>query len=102
VCISTSSGDVRELLPHLSQFTPEHDDEGFSLQAEMAEFEQEFSEAVEEIWKKSVEEETSVQDSWAQRMEDKAKERQTDPIDRVAKPGIKGNEEWRMKMFAAQ
>ncbi|KAJ7799963.1 pol II transcription elongation factor [Mycena olivaceomarginata] len=99
---NATQGDARELLPHLSQFTPEHDDEGFSLQAEMAEFEQELSEAVEEIWKKSVEEETSVQDSWAQRMEDKAKERQTDPIDRVAKPGIKGNEEWRMKMFAAQ
>ena len=72
------------------------------MQAELAEFEKEFVEAVEEIWRKSVGEETGVEDSWAQRMEDKAKERQIDPIERVAKPDLKGNEEWRMKMFATQ
>ncbi|KAF7362473.1 polymerase II transcription elongation factor [Mycena venus] len=98
---TTTQGDARQLLPHLSQFTPEHDAEGVALQAELAEFEQEFVDAVEEIWKKSAEE-VGVQDSWAQRMEDKAKERQIDPIDRVAKPDPKGNEEWRMKMFATQ
>ncbi|KAF7350896.1 polymerase II transcription elongation factor [Mycena sanguinolenta] len=97
---NATQADARQLLPHLCQFTPEHADEGVALQAEMEEFEQEFFEAVEEIWKKSAGEETSVQDSWAQRMEDKAKERRIDPIERVAKPDPKGNEEWRMKMFA--
>ncbi|KAJ7252430.1 IKI3 family-domain-containing protein [Mycena haematopus] len=97
---NATQADVRQLLPHLSQFTPEHHEEGLALQAEVAEFEQEFFEAVEEIWRKPVGEETITQDSWAQRMDDKAKERRIDPIERVAKPDPKGNEEWRMKMFA--
>ncbi|KAJ7188994.1 pol II transcription elongation factor [Mycena filopes] len=98
---TATQGDARQLLPHLSQFTPEHDAEGVELQVELAEFEQEFIEAVEEIWKKAPvgEEETAPQDSWAQRMEDRAKQRQVDPIERVPKPDPKGNEEWRMKMF---
>ncbi|KAJ6497417.1 pol II transcription elongation factor [Mycena sanguinolenta] len=100
--LNATQADARQLLPHLCQFTSDHADEGIALQAEMAEFEQEFFEAVEEIWKKTVGDETSVQDSWAQRMEDKAKERRIDPIERVAKPDPKGNEEWRMKMFATQ
>ncbi|KAJ7672113.1 IKI3 family-domain-containing protein [Mycena rosella] len=99
---STTQGDARQLLPHLSQFTPEHDAEGVALQAELSEFEQELVDGVEEIWKKPVGEDesaASVQDSWAQRMDDKAKQRLVDPIDRVAKPEAKGTEEWRMKMF---
>ncbi|KAJ7744686.1 pol II transcription elongation factor [Mycena metata] len=99
---NATQDDARHLLPHLSQFTPEHEAEGVALQVELAEFEQEFIEAAEEIWRKAVvEDETVPQDSWAQRMEDKAKQRQVDPIERVPKPDAKGNEEWRMKMFAA-
>ncbi|KAJ7125399.1 IKI3 family-domain-containing protein [Mycena epipterygia] len=98
---NATQGDARQLLPHLSQFTPEHEAEGFALQAELGEFEQELVDAVEEIWKKPLEEEESaVQDSWAQRMEQKEKQRLVDPIERVAKPDTKGGEEWRMKMFA--
>jgi elongator complex protein 1 len=99
--ISIPIGDARQLLPHLAQFTPEHEAEGFALQAELADFEKEFVEAVEEIWKKSGED-AAPQDSWVQRMEDKARERQVDPIERVDKPDPKATEEWRMKMFAAQ
>ncbi|KAJ7478610.1 pol II transcription elongation factor [Mycena galericulata] len=93
-----TQGDARHLLPHLAQFTPEHAAEGAALQAELAEFEQEFIDAVDEIWKKTIagEEEIPVQDSWAQRMEEKAKQRQVDPIERVSKPDPKGSEEWRM------
>ncbi|KAJ6593195.1 Elongator complex protein 1 [Mycena capillaripes] len=97
-----TQADARQLLPHLSQFAPEHEAEGLALQNELADFEREFVEAVDEIWRKSVGEEIGVQDSWAQRMEDKAKERQVDPIERVAKPDPKGTEEWRMKMFAVE
>ncbi|KAJ7935380.1 pol II transcription elongation factor [Mycena leptocephala] len=98
---NATQGDARQLLPHLAQFTPEHEAEGFALQAELADFEKEFVEAVEEIWKKSGED-AAPQDSWAQRMEDKARERQVDPIERVDKPDPKGTEEWKMKMFATQ
>ncbi|KAJ7133724.1 pol II transcription elongation factor [Mycena crocata] len=99
---NTTQADAQHLLPHLSQFTPEHEAEGSALQAELAEFELEFVDAVEEIWKKPpVEDENAVQDSWAQRMEDKAKQRLVDPVERVAKPDPKGSEEWRMKMFAS-
>lgn len=93
-------GEARQLLPHLAQFSPEHAAEGSALQVELAEFEQEFIDAVEEIWKKSSgEEEAAVQDSWALRMEEKAKERLVDPIERVVKPDPKGSEEWQMKYF---
>ncbi|KAK7057777.1 polymerase II transcription elongation factor [Favolaschia claudopus] len=99
----TTQADARQLLPHLSQFTPEHEAEGRSLQAELAEFEQEFVEAVDEIWTKTAADESAqLSSSWAQRMEDKAKERQIDPIERVVKPDVKGNEEWRMNMFIAR
>ncbi|KAJ7496599.1 pol II transcription elongation factor [Mycena latifolia] len=100
---TATQGDARQLLPHLCQFTPEHDAEGIALQAEISDFEQELVDGVEEIWKKSVRAEesaASVQDSWAQRMDDKAKQRLIDPLDRVPKPDTKGTEEWRMKMFA--
>lgn len=70
------------------------------MQVDLVEFEQEFIDAVEEIWKKSSgEEEAAVQDSWALRMEEKAKERLVDPIERVVKPDPKGSEEWQMKYF---
>ncbi|KAJ7099343.1 pol II transcription elongation factor [Mycena belliarum] len=100
---AATQGDARQLLPHLAQFTPEHEVEGFALQAEFSEFEQELVDGVEEIWKKPIGEDESAasgQDSWAQRMDNKAKQRLIDPLDRVAKPNAKGNEEWRMKMFA--
>ncbi|KAJ6534029.1 pol II transcription elongation factor [Mycena vulgaris] len=98
---NATQGDARQLLPHLSQFTSEHDAEGFALQAELSEFEQELIDGVDEIWKKPLgEAEVAVQDSWAQRMDDKAKRTLVDPVERVAKPDAKGTEEWRMKMFA--
>ncbi|KAJ6488261.1 pol II transcription elongation factor [Mycena vitilis] len=98
---NATQSDARQLLPHLSQFTPEHEAEGFALQAELTAFELELIDAVDEIWNKSVGEETDgVRDSWAQRMEDRAKERRVDPMERVVKPDPKATEEWRMKMFA--
>ncbi|KAJ7750119.1 pol II transcription elongation factor [Mycena maculata] len=99
VRFNATQGDARQLLPHLIQFAPEHVAEASALQVELAEFEQEFVDAVEEIWKKSVasEEEPEMQDSWALRMEEKAKQRLVDPLERVVKPDPKGSEEWRMK-----
>ena len=92
-----SSDDTRHLLPHLSQFTPEHQAEGFALQAELSDFEQELIEAVEEIWRKPVAESVTPEDNL-----DKGKQRLGDPLEKVPKPDPKGDEEWRMKMFKQQ
>ncbi|KAJ7198481.1 pol II transcription elongation factor [Mycena pura] len=94
---SATQDDTRHLLPHLSQFTPEHQAEGFALQAELSDFEQELIEAVEEIWRKPVAESVTPEDNL-----DKGKQRLGDPLEKVPKPDPKGDEEWRMKMFKQQ
>ncbi|KAJ7630747.1 pol II transcription elongation factor [Roridomyces roridus] len=89
-----TQGDGRQLLPHLAQFTSEHVAEGVALQAELVEFERELVETVDEIWKKD--EKEGVEDSWAQRMEEKERRRLVDATERVARPGAKVSEEWRL------
>jgi len=87
---TTTQNDAHNLLPHLFQFTQEHKEEAAELQDEIASFEKELSEAVEEIWKKlaDIDGETQTADSWATRMQEHDKRQAIDPMDKVTKPEI--------------
>lgn len=90
---------MSNLLPHLLHFTDEHRAEGVALQDDLSQFEGELKAAVEQIWKKSDQTEGDVKsESWAARMEAKEKDKQTDPIDRVEKPGV-SEADWEIKLF---
>ena len=43
-------GEAGKLLPHMLQFTDEHQEEGKILQAELVGFQEELSRAIEEVW----------------------------------------------------
>ncbi|KAG6877593.1 hypothetical protein C0992_009639 [Termitomyces sp. T32_za158] len=67
VKVSTSTRDdldeVRNLPPHLLQFTPEHHKEGMAMQKHLANFGEELKRSLLEVWMKPAEE-TPI-DSWA-------------------------------------
>jgi len=94
----TLPGEGRALLPHLYQFTDEHREEGCALQAEIAAFEAELKEAVEEIWKPQ----TAVDDSedgWAARMAEIERVKKIDPLDKVPKPNLEQEKGWKINLF---
>jgi IkappaB kinase complex, IKAP component len=90
-----SQGEARSLLPHLSQFTPEHRAAARLLQDDLRQFELELKEALEEIWPKPIENE----DTWASRMEEREKGRQTDAVDKVPKPDLSRAVDWQMRLL---
>ncbi|EIW80500.1 pol II transcription elongation factor [Coniophora puteana RWD-64-598 SS2] len=90
-------GEVSRLLPHLFQFSAEHRVEGLALQADAAAFQDELTRAIDEIWKRP-EGDAETEDSWAARMQQKEKERQVDPLQRVSRPEIPGAD-WGLKLL---
>lgn len=101
-----SVADAASLLPHLLQFTDEHRAEAASLQQELSEFAAELNEAVEEIWKKTPENEEGTEaapapvpamDSWAARMEAHEKQKHINPVDKAAKPAL-ARPEWKLRL----
>jgi elongator complex protein 1 len=82
-------------LPHLSQFTPEHRAAARLLQDDLKQFELELKEALEEIWPKPMENE----DTWASRMQEREKGKQTDAIDKVPKPDLSRAVDWQMRLL---
>lgn len=95
---SPFSDDAIALLPHLFQFTEEHREEGESLQEDLIKFGTELHEAVDEIWKKpDVEGQNGCQEGWAARMQETDKQRQIDPLDKVAKPELP-KRDWNPKL----
>ncbi|KAF9463531.1 pol II transcription elongation factor [Collybia nuda] len=93
----TVQDEARGLLPHLFQFTPEHYQDGLSMQQHLARFSTELEEGLEEIWKKPAEE--NPVDSWASRMEEAENNKRVNPIDKVLKPDLPSNSTWRMNLF---
>lgn len=90
--------DAVHLLPHLFQFTEEHQAEGIELQNELSEFSEELKEALEEVWKKSQDAEGELSaEGWAARMQEHEKQRQVDPLDKVSKPEL-AKQEWNKKL----
>ncbi|KAL1945489.1 hypothetical protein VTO73DRAFT_2340 [Trametes versicolor] len=101
---NTTQADCTSLLPHLLQFTDEHRAEAASLQQELSELAGELTEAVEEIWKKTPENEEGTEaapapamDSWAARMEAHEKQKHINPVDKVAKPDL-ARPEWKLRL----
>ncbi|KAA1476949.1 Elongator complex protein 1 [Dentipellis sp. KUC8613] len=96
---ATTQDESSNLVQHLLQFTEEHRTEARSLQEEVSEFEAELREALAEIWPtvSGELEDEEPQDSWAIRMAEKEKERES-AIKRLTKPDIRGDE-WRTKLF---
>ncbi|KAJ7072902.1 pol II transcription elongation factor [Mycena amicta] len=92
---NASQAEARQLLPHLAQFTPEHEAEGISLQAELSEFEAEFIAAVDEIWTPSKPPEGDREEDVLRAMDVKP----SDPLEKVPKPDPRATDEWRMRMF---
>ncbi|KDQ56269.1 hypothetical protein JAAARDRAFT_36447 [Jaapia argillacea MUCL 33604] len=100
---TTAQGETSNLLPHLLQFTPEHRAEGISLQSDLAAFEVELKQAVEEVWTRppsetQQDEEGAVGDGWAKRMEQIEKNRMVNPLDKVVKPDVSAGE-WRIPLL---
>lgn len=97
---NNTQADAANLLPHLLQFTEEHQVEGRSLQEELKDFEAEVKAAVEDIWTKSSaegQENTEPADSWVVRMQEYEKQRQTDPLDKVTKPEVI-KQQWTLRL----
>ena len=71
------------------------------LQKEMIGFEEELSQAVNEIWAKRPEADGELQitDSWAARMQEHEKRQATDALEKVAKPEIIRHG-WNMRLSA--
>lgn len=97
---NNATEEARNLLPHLSQFSDEHQEEGLALQQDLDELEQELKASLEEIWKKPAEDEED-EDSWAKRMEEAEKKKLVNATDKVTKPEL-SRVDWRMKMFQMQ
>ncbi|KAF9450112.1 IkappaB kinase complex, IKAP component [Macrolepiota fuliginosa MF-IS2] len=99
----TTQNEVQNLLPHLLQFTSEHQEEGAKLQKDIERFDQELGEAVTEIWMKSQEGEEPAAvppvDTWAGRMEELEKNRRVNPVERVAKPEMRKSDDWKMRLY---
>ena len=89
--------DVQRLLPHLYEFEGEHRDEGLALQKEVAAFEAELKEALDWIWEKKADEES--EDTWAQRMQEADRKRLLSSSDKVEKPKISGNTDWKIRLL---
>ncbi|KAI5835371.1 IkappaB kinase complex, IKAP component [Schizophyllum commune Tattone D] len=95
--------ETRALLPHLYQLSPEHRAEGAELQADVAAFEAELKNAVEEIWTKPVEGEGEGERAGLGNMERSVLEQmqsqqKPNPVAKVAKPEF-SREEWRLKLY---
>ncbi|KAF7294045.1 polymerase II transcription elongation factor [Mycena kentingensis (nom. inval.)] len=98
---NATQADARQLLPHLAQFTPEHEAEGVALQAELAAFEDEFVAAVDEIWARPAPGPDKEAEGAMPRGPDglPVLQKPADPLDKVPKPDPKGTDEWKMRMF---
>ncbi|KAG0700203.1 pol II transcription elongation factor [Suillus ampliporus] len=93
---ATTQGEIRKILPHLLQFSQVHREEGVALQVEFNQLQSELREAIEDIWKKP--DESTPVDSWATRMQDKAKKQLIEPLQRVPKPEM-STSEWSLKLL---
>jgi elongator complex protein 1 len=91
------AGEIKKLLPHLLQLSKVHREEGAALQVEFDQLQSELRGAIEDVWKKP-DEPTPAVDSWATRMEEKAKEQLIEPLQRVPKPDMSISE-WSLKLL---
>jgi elongator complex protein 1 len=94
-CAATQ-GEIKKLLPHLLQLSQAHREEGVALQLEFAYLQSELRAAIEDIWKKP--DEPTPVDSWATRMQEKAKEQLVEPLQRVPRPEMSISE-WSLKLL---
>lgn len=92
------------LIPHLLQFTPEHRKEAHGLQNELSAFQTELQASLDDVWPTRGGEagdasgELSVS-SWAERMEDKRRERKR-AVESIVKPDLGSNElSWRIDIL---
>ncbi|KAG2158594.1 pol II transcription elongation factor [Suillus bovinus] len=93
---ATTQGDIKKLLPHLLQLSQAHREEGVALQVEFDCLQSELRTAIDDIWKKA--DESTPVDSWATRMQEKAKEQLVEPLQRVPKPEM-STSEWSLKLL---
>lgn len=93
---SCTTGEIKKLLPHLLQLSQALREEGVTLQVEFDYLQSELRAAIEDIWKKP--DEPAPVDSWATRMQEKAKEQLVEPLQRVSKPEM-STSEWRLKLL---
>ena len=95
-------GEAGKLLPHMVQFTDEHRQEGKALQAELVNFQEELSKAIEEVWTRPPElkDLTNGVDTTAVNplpgMGEMAKPQ--DPLDNIPKPQIT-EPTWRVALW---
>ncbi|KZT69682.1 IkappaB kinase complex, IKAP component [Daedalea quercina L-15889] len=98
---NTTQADAANLLPHLLQFTEEHQREAHSLQADLQAFEEELRSAIEETWAKlETEGDRAAEappDGWAARMQEHERQQQANPLEKVGKPEL-AKQEWKLRL----
>lgn len=83
------------------QFTEEHREEARDLQNEMKAFREQLQEVLSEVWptKSGDDDEGAPSLSWAERMEEKKRERKT-AVDSITKPALQKCEaEWKVEFL---
>ncbi|KAG1835906.1 pol II transcription elongation factor [Suillus subalutaceus] len=93
---ATTQGEIKKLLPHLLQLSKAHREEGVALQVEFDHLQSELRAAIEDIWKKP--DEPTPVDSWATRMQERAKEQLVEPLQRIPRPEM-STSEWSLKLL---
>ncbi|EJD08171.1 IkappaB kinase complex, IKAP component [Fomitiporia mediterranea MF3/22] len=96
--------DAAQILPHLLQFSPEHRNEAHSLQSELSVFRAELQVVLNEAWPAKNGNATdgtgeTNSSSWAERMEEKKRER-TRAVESVVKPEMGVNDmSWKVDIL---
>ncbi|KAH9915816.1 IKI3 family-domain-containing protein [Fomitopsis serialis] len=93
---NTTQADAASLLPHLLQFTEDHQTEARSLQTDLQSFEDELRNAPAPEGDDAAE---STLDGWAARMEEYEKQRQINAVEKVSKPEFV-KREWDLRLPA--
>jgi elongator complex protein 1 len=80
------------------------------LQNDVASFEKELGDAIAEIWTKPQEDLVGAEegaaaappppDTWVSRMDELEKNRRVNAIERVPKPEMRRNDEWKMRLYS--
>ena len=99
----TFSDEASQLLLHLLQFTHEHRNEARALQTELSTFRKEVQDALDELWVaksgESVDSSGVPTQSWAERMEEKRRERKF-AVENIPKPDMSVTEStWKVNVL---
>lgn len=98
------SAEAAQVLPHLLQFTPEHRNQARELQGAILTFQAELQAALEEMWPNRANDDAGGAGelnvtSWAERMEERRREREN-AVKSIVKPALGATDSsWRVDIL---